>query len=115
MDLEYKEQFGFDEVVVCSDWNSILKPVYPELTFAERGEMVYNITKRHTIDFADLVLKEEEMFDNPRPLKDYKECSVQEQASNCLGLEHKEIEPRIYIPEKPKKYPRKYVLSLIHI
>ena len=107
--LEYKEQFGFDEVVVCSDWNNILKPVYPELTFAERGEMVYNITKRHTIDFANLVLKEEEMFDNPRPLKDYKECSVQEQASNCLGLEHKEIEPRIYIPEKPKKYPRKYV------
>ena len=111
--VEYKKQFGFDEVVVCSDWNSILKPAYPELTFVERNEVVHNITRRHTIDFAGLVLKEEEMFDNPRPLKDYKECSVQEQASNCLGLEHKEIKPRIHIPNKPKKYPKKYVCIAI--
>ena len=107
--VEYKKQFGFEEVVVCTDWNRILKSVYPELTFVERHEMVYGINKRHTIDFAGLVLKEEEMFDNPKQLKDYKECSVQEQASNCLGLEHKEIKPRIYIPDKPRKYPKKYV------
>jgi len=107
--VEYKKQFGFDEVVVCTDWNNILEPVYPELTFVNREEMVYDITKRHTIDFAGLTLKEEEMYDNPNTLKDYKECSVQEQASNCLGLEHKEIKPRIYIPDKSKKFPKKYV------
>jgi autotransporter strand-loop-strand O-heptosyltransferase len=111
--VEYKKQFGFDEVVVCTDWNNILEPVYPELTFVKRGEMVYDITKRHTIDFAGLTLKEEEMYDNPNTLKDYKECSVQEQASNCLGLEHKEIKPRIYIPDKSKKFPKKYVCLAI--
>ena len=111
--LEYKKKFNVDEVVVSTHYNYLFESVYPELTFVNPGETVYNFNKRHHIDFAGLTLKEEEMYDNPQPLKDYKECSVQGQATNCLGLEYKEIKPRIVIPDKPRRIKEKYVCIAI--
>ena len=111
--LEYKKKFKVNEVVVSTYWNNLFKQVYPELTFIEPGESVDNINKRHTIDFYGLNLEEKDLFDNPLPLKDYKECSVQGQAINCLGLEHKEIKPKIVIPDKPRRIKEKYVCIAI--
>ena len=107
--LEYKKKFNVNEVVVSTYWNSLFESVYPELTFVEPGEQVNNVDKKHTIDFYGLNLEEKDLFDNPLPLKDYKECSIQGQATNCLGLEHKEIKPRIAIPDKPRSIKGKYV------
>jgi len=111
--LEYKKKFNVNEVVVSTSWNNLFKPVYPELTFVEPGEVVNNINKRHIIDFYGLNLKEKDLFDNPFPLKNYKECSVQGQATNCLGLEYKEIKPKIVIPDKTRRIKGKYVCIAI--
>ena len=111
--LEYKKKFKVNEVVVSTYWNNLFEPVYPELTFVEPGVLVSNINKRHIIDFYGLNLKEKDLFDNPFPLKNYKECGVQEQATNCLGLEYKEIKPKIVIPDKTRRIKGKYVCIAI--
>ena len=113
--LEYQKKFNVNEVVVSTYWNNLFKSVYPELTFVEPGEVVNNINKRHTIDFYGLNMfsTNTELLNNPLSLKNYKECGVQGQATNCLGLEYTEIKPRIVIPDKSRKIKGKYVCIAI--
>lgn len=83
--LEFKNKYGCD-VVVSTFKNFMFKDVYPELTFAERGEVVNNIVAMYEIGWfynADM----EPALPNTIPL--------QKTATNILNLDYQEIRPRI--------------------
>jgi autotransporter strand-loop-strand O-heptosyltransferase len=97
--LEFKNHHKCD-VVVCTHWNHLFRDVYPELEFAEPGSTVHNIHGQYTIGwFYDP--KKEPAMPNTIPL--------QQAATNILGLEFKEVQPRISYKVGERPYEQKYV------
>jgi autotransporter strand-loop-strand O-heptosyltransferase len=89
--LEFKNKHNCN-VIVCTHFNHLLKKAYPELTFVEPGEVVNNLYAMYTIGYFYNANKEP-ILPNTIPL--------QKQACNILGLQYKELKPRIY--HKAKK------------
>jgi len=95
--LEFKKKHNC-HVIVSTFRNNLFQDVYPELEFVNPGTNVQNIMGMYTIGWFYDVNKEPEL-PNTIPL--------QKTATNILGLEYKEIVPRIvFTPEKRpyKKY-----------
>lgn len=96
--LEFKKKHNC-HVVVSTFHNNLFEEVYPELEFVKPGDVVNNIYAQYNIGwFYDA--NKEPVLPNTVPL--------QKAATNILGLEYKEIKPRIAIRThiKPEK---KYV------
>jgi autotransporter strand-loop-strand O-heptosyltransferase len=87
-------------VIVCTHWNHLFRDVYPELEFVEPGATVNNIHGQYTIGWFYNVHKEPTM-PNTVPL--------QQTATNILGLEYKEIKPRISYQIEERPYEEKYI------
>jgi len=83
--LKFKEKHNC-HVIVCTFKNALFKSVYPELEFVEPGSTVHNIIAQYKIGWHYDPLREPEV---PNTI------SLQKCASNILGLEHEEIQPRI--------------------
>jgi autotransporter strand-loop-strand O-heptosyltransferase len=97
--LEFKKVHECD-VVVCTHWNHLFREVYPELEFVEPGNAVHNIHGQYSIGwFYDP--KKEPAMPNTVPL--------QQAATNILGLEYKEIQPRISYQIGERPYEEKYI------
>ena len=97
--LEFKKVHECD-VVLCTHWNHLFRDVYPELEFVDPGSTVHNIHGQYTIGWFYNVHKEPEM-PNTIPL--------QQAATNILGLEYKEIQPRISYQIGERPYEEKYI------
>jgi len=96
--LEFKKKHRC-HVIVSTFRNELFESVYPELEFVEPGTNVQDIVGMYTIGWFYDENKEPEL-PNTIPL--------QKAATNILGLEYKEIVPRIKtIPSKVKG--KKYV------
>jgi autotransporter strand-loop-strand O-heptosyltransferase len=83
--LEFKKKHNC-HVIVSTFKNFLFKDVYPELEFVEPGSVVNNIKGMYNIGWFYDANKEPELC-NTIPL--------QKAATNILGLEYKEIKPRI--------------------
>ena len=96
--------------VVCSTfWNNMFKEVYPEITFVEPGHTEHNLTAMYCIG----LFYENDMPDMSRhPSNPIKE-PLQKIAADILGLEYKEIRPRMKQPEMVQK-DKKQVCIAIH-
>jgi len=97
--LEFKKKHECD-VVVSTYKNFLFEKVYPELEFVKPGSTVNGIHGMYVIGWFYNVNKEPEI-PNTIPL--------QQAATNILGLDYTEIQPRIdyVIGERP--YKQKYV------
>jgi autotransporter strand-loop-strand O-heptosyltransferase len=96
--LEFKNKHNC-HVIVSTFRNELFKDVYPELEFVEPGTTVNNIAGMYKIGWFYNENMEPEL-PNTIPL--------QKAATNILGLEYKEIVPRISFTPGKKPY-RKYI------
>jgi len=83
--LEFKNKHNCD-VVVSTFKNFLFEDVYPELEFIKPGDLPGNIYAKYSIGW---------FYDSNREPEFPTTIPLQKAASNILGLEHKEIIPRI--------------------
>ena len=101
--IPYVEEFQEKhkcKVVVSTFKNDILKRAYPNLEFISPGTTVNNLYALYRIGWFYDINKEPEI-PNTIPL--------QKTITNILGLEHKEIKPKVYYKKDIKPYYEKYV------
>jgi autotransporter strand-loop-strand O-heptosyltransferase len=88
------------KVIVSTFWNKLFREVYPELEFVEPGSTVHNLMAMYKLGwFYNMDM--EPVAPNLIPL--------QKTASNILGLEHKELQPRISYEISARPMEEKYV------
>jgi len=88
------------KVIVSTFWNKLFKNTYPELEFVEPGAVVHNLMAMYKLGwFYNMDM--EPVAPNLIPL--------QKAASNILGLDFEEIQPRIDVHIKERPYKEKYV------
>jgi autotransporter strand-loop-strand O-heptosyltransferase len=88
------------ELIVSTFLNHLFKEQYPEINFAEPGEIVPNIHAQYRLGwFYD----NDGNFDTNKHPNDFKKMPLQKTASDILGLEYEEIRPLLNLPNTPKK------------
>jgi autotransporter strand-loop-strand O-heptosyltransferase len=88
------------KVIVSTFWNKLFKESYPELEFVNPGEVVHNIMGMYKLGW---------FWDESREPETPNTIPLQKAASNILGLEYKEIKPRIHYKVSENPYKQKYV------
>jgi autotransporter strand-loop-strand O-heptosyltransferase len=95
---EFRKQHGC-KVIVSTFLNSLFRDQYPELEFVEPGSRVENIYAKFRIGWYNKD-KRADLDKNPR---DFKRLSLQQTASDVLGLEYKEVRPLLNVTRVEKK------------
>jgi len=93
--IPYCEKFRIKHrcrVVVSTFWNDLFKDAYQGLEFVNPGSVISNLYAAYTIGCWD--------GDLNRNKFDWRETPIQKICTDILGLEYKEIKPRIKSPEK---------------
>jgi len=91
--------------VICSTfWNDFFRNVYKDIEFVEPGTVVDNIYVIYRLGW---------FYDVNRNPNDIRTIPLQQTATDILGLEYKEIKPRISIPDKKSDIEGKYVCIAI--
>ena len=92
------------KMIVCTYHNNLLKKVYPEIEFVKPGSVVNGLYAQYNIG----VYHDDRAYKHPR---DWRTIPLQRIASDILGLEYKEIKPKVdtsnvYIAKikRPKRY-----------
>lgn len=98
---EFRKKHG--SITYVSTFNNYLfKDKYPDLIFVEPGTSTHNLFAKYNIGWY-----KPQKDKNPH---DYRKIPLQKTATDILGLEYKEIIPKINKPENLKKpYNNKYV------
>jgi autotransporter strand-loop-strand O-heptosyltransferase len=79
------------EVVVSTFWNKLFIDRYPDLIFIDPGESVENIYASYTIGcYDDDVYRYKNKFN-------WRTCPLQKIATDMLGLDYREIKPKIVV------------------
>jgi autotransporter strand-loop-strand O-heptosyltransferase len=92
--IPYLEEFGKThkcKVVASTFHNELFQEQYPDIEFVKPGSLVDNVYALYRLG----VFYDENGFDNSRHKTDFTKLSLQEIACDILGLEYKEIRPRI--------------------
>jgi autotransporter strand-loop-strand O-heptosyltransferase len=87
------------ELIVSTFMNSLFKDEYPNIEFVEPGETVYNIIDQYQLGWY---YNENGEFDFNKHPFDFKRQPLQKTATDILGLEYKEIRPKLKLPNTPK-------------
>jgi len=109
--IPYVEEFRVKHectIFVSTFHNNLFKNEYPELNFVKPGTVINNL-------YAQYVLGCFEPADetNRSPF-DYRSIPLQKIATSILGLDFKEIKPKIHIPKNINNFKSKYVCIAIH-
>lgn len=102
--LEFKNKHNCHVIVSCK-WSELFVDVYPEIEFVPIGSVVNNIHGMFKLGWFWNSDKEPELC-NTIPL--------QKSATNILGLDYKEIKPRIKFEPKANPFNQKYVCIATH-
>lgn len=97
--LEFKKKHNC-HVIVSTFWNQLFEDVYPELEFVAPGSMVNNLYAMYTIGW---------FFDSDLEPEKPNTIPLQKAATNILGLEYKEIKPKINFTPKNRPIDKKYI------
>ena len=92
------------KVVTSTFWNDLFQPLYPELEFIKPGEVAHNLLAKYDIGWFYDEYKEPEL-PNTIPL--------QKSSTNILGLEYKEILPKLNFTPKEKPYEKYVAISTV--
>jgi len=96
--------------MVCSTfWNAMFRDQYPDITFVEPGTAVHDIMAMYTIGLFYDEKNNVDFFKNPtNPTS----VPLQHVATDILGLEYKEIRPRIQSPEVTKTSDKQVSIAI---
>jgi autotransporter strand-loop-strand O-heptosyltransferase len=103
---EFKDKHNCN-VHISTFWNKLFEQQYPELNFISPGTVVDDLYAAYSIGCED-------GQDEVRNENNWKTQPLQKVCSDILGLEYKEIKPRISIPELPKAINYRYVCISEH-
>ena len=94
--------------VVCSTfWNKFFANDYPEITFVNPGTNVNDVYAHYIIGW----FQKDAKWLNPNNVRT---IPLQRTAPDILGLEYKEIKPKITFPQDDRPVDRKYVCIAPH-
>jgi len=97
--LEFKNKHNC-HVIVSTFWNKLFEKVYPELEFIEPGNVVNDLIAMYRVGW---------FYDNNKEPVLPSTIPLQKAITNILGLEFKEIRPRIYFESKQRLFEEKYI------
>jgi len=89
-------------IVASTFWNNLYRDEYPEIEFVEPGSIVKEIYAAYDLGCFD----DGEGTGNK---KDWRTTPMQQIATDILGLEYKELRPRITVPKLEKTQEKAYV------
>jgi autotransporter strand-loop-strand O-heptosyltransferase len=88
------------KLIVSTFMNSLFKDQYPNIEFVEPGDVVNNVVAQYRLGWF---YNEDGLVNyNSHPL-DFRRQSLQKTATDILGLEYKEIRPKLKLPNVSKK------------
>lgn len=99
-------------VIVSTFHNELFTGQYPDLEFVGRGVSVPNIFAQYNIGWFYDGDKTE--FDERKHPSDFRNQEMQKTAADILGLEFKQIRPKLAIPQRNPSIEGKYVCVGIH-
>ena len=99
-------------VIVSTFWNKFFKNKYPELTFVEPGETVPNIYAMYELGWY--YEGDTDKLDGFKQPYDPKQFTLQQTATNILGLEYKEVLPKLDYQVKERPWKEKYICISPH-
>ena len=99
-------------VTVSTFWNKFFKNKYPELNFVEPGETVPNIYAMYELGWY--YEGDTDKLDGFKQPYDPKQFTLQQTATNILGLEYQEIIPRMDYQVKDRPFKEKYICISPH-
>ena len=106
---EFRKKHGC-KLIVSTFWNHFFEGQYPEIEFIKSGTPVDNLYAMYKVgwfyDGDKINLDHNPVDPKTRPL--------QATASDILGLEYKEVVPKINKPNKPNRYGKKFVCFSPH-
>ena len=108
--LEFKKKHNC-HLVVSTFWNKFFKEKYPELEFVSPGTTVPNLYAMYEIGWY---YDDNDQLDKFKQPYDPKQFTLQQTATNILGLEYKEIIPDINYQIEGKPIKEKYVCISPH-
>ncbi len=103
--LEFKKKHNC-HLVVSTFWNKFFEEKYPELEFVSPGTTVPNLYAMYEIGWY---YDDNDQLDKFKQPYDPKQFTLQQTATNILGLEYKEIIPDINYQIEGKPIKGKYV------
>jgi autotransporter strand-loop-strand O-heptosyltransferase len=101
--MPYAEEFRKKHnchVILSTFMNDLFVDQYPEIEFVKPGTNVDNLYAMYTIGWY---YDEDGEPDKSRNPQDFRSIPLQQTASDILGLEYKEVRPRIKVPNVAKK------------
>ena len=101
--IPYCEEFRLKhncKLIVSTFMNYLFKTQYPEIEFVEPGEVVPNIYAQYRLGW--FYNQDGELNSNIHKT-DFKRQPLQKTATDILGLDYKEIRPKLKLPNTPKK------------
>jgi len=107
----YVEEFRLKHncKMVCSTfWNHFFESEYPEIEFIKPGQVANNLYAMYTIGWY---YNADGSVNLSKAPNDFKEQSLQKTASDILGLDFKELRPRIKAPSVDSK-EKKVVIAM---
>ena len=107
--LEFKKKHKC-HVIVSTFWNKFFKNKYSELTFVEPGETVPNIYAMYELGWY----YDNDQLNGFKQPYDPKQFTLQQTATNILGLEYQEIIPKMDYQIKDRPWKEKYICISPH-
>jgi autotransporter strand-loop-strand O-heptosyltransferase len=98
------------KVVVSTFLNDLFEKEYPNLEFIKPGTTVHNLYALYRIG----IFYNENGFDPLKHKTDYRKLRLQEIATDILGLEYKEVRPKLHIENRERQIDGDYVTIGIH-
>lgn len=100
----YVDEFRkkWDCEIICSTfWNYLFEKQYPNIKFVNPGEVVNDLYAMYTLGWY----YSDDIFDSTRNPKDFKNISLQQTATDILGLDFKHVKAKLDLPvvKKNKK------------
>jgi autotransporter strand-loop-strand O-heptosyltransferase len=108
--LEFKKKHNC-HVIVSTFWNKFFKEKYPELEFVSPGTTVPNLYAMYEIGWY---YDDNDQLDRFKQPYDPKQFTLQQTATNILGLEYKEIIPKVNYQIKDRPFKEKYICISPH-
>jgi autotransporter strand-loop-strand O-heptosyltransferase len=105
---EFEKKHGC-KLIVSTFWNSFFESEYPEFKFISPGEVVHNL---HAMYLIGWFYKEDGTIDSTRNPNDFKVERLQKTASDILGLEYREVKPKMAVKKDVEK--EKIVTIAVH-
>ncbi len=106
---EFRKKHGC-KVIVSTFLNDLFESQYPELEFVKPGTTVHNLYALFRLG----VFYDDNGFDSSKHKTDYRKLRLQEIATDILGMDFKEIRPKLYVKNREKQIEGNYATIGIH-